>query len=41
MRPKIEYDVYSNILNDILQAMENYSNEQLSLAGKVIGKTKT
>ena len=29
VRPTIEFDVYSNILNDVLQAMENYADEQL------------
>ena len=29
VRPTIEYDVFSNILNDVLEAMDNYTNEQL------------
>ena len=33
VRPNIESDVFSNVLNDVLQAMENYSNEQLNLSG--------
>ena len=35
VRPNIESDVFSNVLNDVLQAMENYSNEQLILSGVV------
>jgi hypothetical protein len=30
VRPTIEYDVFSDILNDVLKAMDNYTNAQLN-----------
>ena len=39
VRPNIESDVFSNVLNDVLQAMENYSNDQLILSG-VVGQSE-